>query len=107
MHYDRIHIVVFARKGFDAKGSTMLDHQAEETIVNVRIGIAETSKVVELEVDDPAAFETSLEEAFAADTALLWFEDSKKRRVGIPRDRFGFVEIDQAGNRQAVGFAGS
>lgn len=75
--------------------------------MNVRIGIAETNKVVELDVDDPAAFEESLEAAFTADTALLWFEDAKKRRVGIPRDRFGFVEIDQSGNRQAVGFAGS
>jgi hypothetical protein len=81
--------------------------RVQEIIVNVRIGIAETNKVVEIDVDDPAAFEVTLEAAFAADTALLWFEDEKKRRIGIPRDRFGFVEIDQAGNRQAVGFAGS
>jgi hypothetical protein len=75
--------------------------------VNVRIGIAETNKVIEFDVDDPAGFEDSLEKAFAADTALLWFEDSKQRRVGVPRDRFGFVEVDLVGNRTTVGFAGA
>lgn len=72
--------------------------------MNVRIGIADTGKVVELDVDDPAAFERSMDEAFAGDKAMLWFEDSKKRRVGIPRNRIGFVEIEQEGARVPVGF---
>lgn len=75
-----------------------------ENIVKVRIGIADTSKVVELEIDNAKAFEASVESAFAADTALLWFEDNKQRRVGFPRDRFGFVEIETEATPRTVGF---
>jgi hypothetical protein len=72
--------------------------------LKARIGIAETNKVVELEVADPTEFESQVESAYAGDSSLLWFEDSKKRRVGIPRDRLGFVEIDIDADRTAVGF---
>ena len=74
--------------------------------MKVRIGIAETSKVVEFEVDDSKAFEAAVESAFAGDTALLWFDDSKQRRVGFPRDRFGYVEIDTEATPHTVGFGG-
>ncbi len=82
----------------------MASHQLQENIVKVRIGIAETSKVVEFEVDDASAFEASVENAFAGDTALLWFEDAKHRRVGFPRDRFGFIEIETEASPTTVGF---
>jgi len=72
--------------------------------VNVRIGIAETGKVVEFEIDDAKAFEAALEEAFSEGRNLLWFEDAKQRRVGFPRERLGFVEIDAREGKSAVGF---
>ena len=68
------------------------------------MGIAETGKVVEFEIDDPKAFEESVERAFAGDTSLLWFEDSKQRRVGFPRERLGFVEIETEATPRTVGF---
>jgi hypothetical protein len=73
--------------------------------VKVRIGIAESQRVVELEVDDAAAFEASVEESYAGDTSLLWFEDTKHRRVGIPRDRISYIEIETLSEKSAVGFA--
>jgi hypothetical protein len=72
--------------------------------VKVRIGIAESNKVIEFDVDDPAAFEKSIEAAHTGNLALLWFNDSRKRRVGIPRDRVSYVEIETVEDRQAVGF---
>lgn len=72
--------------------------------MKVRIGIAETGKVVEVDVDDAAAFERTLEESYASGAALLWFEDDKRRRFGIPRDRLGYVEIETSDQRPSVGF---
>lgn len=73
--------------------------------MKVRIGIAETNKVVEFDVDDPAAFEESVEATYSGESSLLWFEDSRKRRVGIPRERLGFVEIETDADNRSVGFA--
>ena len=73
--------------------------------MKVRIGIADAERVVELEVDDAKAFERTVEESFAGETSLLWFEDTKRRRVGIPRERVAYVEIETADDRQSVGFA--
>ena len=73
--------------------------------MKVRIAIAESSKVVELEVDDAAKFEAMLESSFDGDSEILWVEDSKKRRVGIPRSRVAYVEIETEEGKPSVGFA--
>jgi hypothetical protein len=36
---------------------------------------------------------------------MLWFEDTKKRLVGIPRDKLAFLEIEQESDSRSVGFA--
>ena len=72
--------------------------------MKVRIGIADTNKVIELEVDEPAEFESMVEESYSSDSSLLWFEDEKQRRIGIPRERLGYVEIETDGGRRSVGF---
>ncbi len=74
--------------------------------MKVRIGIAETDRVVEIEVDDPAAFEASVEKAHAGSTSLLWFEDTRHRRIGVPRERLAYVEIETETDRHTVGFGG-
>ncbi|MFO7548420.1 MAG: DUF3107 domain-containing protein [Acidimicrobiia bacterium] len=72
--------------------------------MKVRIGIADSDRVIELDVEDPAAYEREIETAFAGDSALLWFEDAKRRRIGVPRQRVAFVEIETETDRAAVGF---
>lgn len=72
--------------------------------MKVRIGIAESSKVVELEVDDAAGFEEAFTARLSSDAAFVWVEDSKKRRVGIPRDKVSYVEIETDDSQPAVGF---
>lgn len=73
--------------------------------MKVKIGIAESSRVVELEVDDVGAFEKMLEGEFGGGPGLIWFEDTKHRRIGVPKDRIAFVEIDREDDRP-VGFGG-
>ena len=75
--------------------------------MKVRIGIAESTKVIELEVSDAQEFESSFADSLANDEVLVWVEDSKKRRVGIPSSRVAYVEIETADARTNVGFGPS
>jgi hypothetical protein len=72
--------------------------------MKVRIGIADTGKVVEIEVDDVAAFQSEVERAIA-DGGLAWFIDIKGRTVGVPAQSVSFVEIEAAEGGPSVGFA--
>ena len=73
--------------------------------MKVRIAIADSSRVVELEVDNAAEFESVVEGAFGGDAPLLWVEDVKKRRVGLPTARIAYVEIESEDGAPTVGFA--
>ena len=70
-----------------------------------KVGIAESSRVVEMEIDDVESFEKELEKEFGGGAGLIWFEDTQDRLIGVPNDRIAFVEIDTEGDRP-VGFGG-
>jgi hypothetical protein len=73
--------------------------------LKVKIGIADADRVVEIETDDPGALRKTIDAAFASGTTVLWFEDTRKRLVGIPRDKVAYVEIEQEVESRSVGFA--
>lgn len=72
--------------------------------MRVRIGITDTSKVVEIDVDDVKTFQKEMERG-VADGGLAWFTDTKGRTVGIPTRNVAFVEIEGSAGGPAVGFA--
>ncbi|MGH8915057.1 MAG: DUF3107 family protein [Acidimicrobiia bacterium] len=74
--------------------------------MKVRIGIADTSKVVEIEIDDLEGFQKEIEKA-VANRGLAWFTDTKGRTVGVPTVSVAFVEIEGADGGPSVGFAAS
>lgn len=78
-------------------------NREQEFFMKVKIGIAESNRVVELEIEDVESFESMLGEQFADMTGLIWFEDTKDRRVGVPKAHVTFVEIDKDRER-TVGF---
>lgn len=73
--------------------------------MKVKIGVADADRVVEVETEDPASIRQMVDKAFAASEEVLWFEDTKKRLVGIPRNKVAFVEIEQEPDSRSVGFA--
>jgi hypothetical protein len=73
-------------------------------VMRVRIGIADTDKLIEIEIDDVPAFKKELERAVGA-SELAWFTDSRGRTVGIPARQVAFVEIEDTEGGPAVGFA--
>jgi hypothetical protein len=72
--------------------------------MRVRIGITDTSKVVELEIDDIETFQGVMERAMA-EGGLAWFTDTRQRVVGVPTASVAFVEIEATEVGPAVGFA--
>ena len=72
--------------------------------MRARIGIADTNKVVEIDIDDLEAFQAEVERG-VADGGVVWFTDIKSRTVGIPSRGLAFVEIYTEGVGPAVGFA--
>lgn len=73
--------------------------------VLVKVGVAETNRVIEIETDDPQAFRTNIEEAFRQNLTVVWFEDTKRRLVGVPLSRLAYIEIEQDGAAHQIGFA--
>lgn len=72
--------------------------------MKVRIGISQTDKLLEVEIDDPAVFKKEIERA-VAEGGLGWFIDSRGRTVGIPASSVAFIEMEDAGDSHTVGFA--
>lgn len=72
--------------------------------MKVRLGILNTDKLIELEVDDPEAFKKEIEKA-VEEGGIGWFTDSRGRSVGVPARNVAFVEIEDSGDSKTVGFA--
>lgn len=85
--------------------STLVHPASGETRLKVKIGVADADRVVEVETEDPDSIRQMIDNAFAAGDEVLWFEDTKKRLVGIPRNKVAFVEIEQEPDARSVGFA--
>jgi hypothetical protein len=73
--------------------------------MEVRIGVIHTAKELTFETDaEPDAIVKSLEDAIAEGVSLVWLEDGKGRKVGIPADKVGYVELIVDDGTRKVGF---
>ncbi len=72
--------------------------------MKVRLGILNTDKLIELDIDDPAQFKKEIENAVEKG-GLGWFIDSSGRSVGVPARNVAFVEIEDSAEAKTVGFA--
>jgi hypothetical protein len=73
--------------------------------MEVRIGVIHTAKELTFETDaEPESIVSTLEEAIANGAALVWLEDGKGRKVGIPADKVGYVELVVDDGTRKVGF---
>ena len=73
--------------------------------MDVRIGIVQSMKELEVEVDDASREEVSAQvEAALAKESVLWLTDRKGRRVGVPSARIAYVEFGVPASERRVGF---
>jgi hypothetical protein len=74
--------------------------------VDVRIGVTQTPKEIELDLGDAAdadAVVAKIEAALGSD-AVLWLTDRRGRKVGVPSAKVAYVEVDGAQPGRQVGF---
>ena len=73
--------------------------------MEVRIGVVHTAKELTFETDaDPESLVSTLEDAIATGASLVWLEDGKGRKVGVPADKVGYVELVVDDGSRKVGF---
>ncbi len=74
--------------------------------MDVRIGIVQTPKELEVELGEDVDREGLLSEieAALADDAVLWLTDRRGRRVGVPVAKVAYVEVGAPTPDRRVGF---
>ena len=74
--------------------------------MEVRIGVTDTPKELELEIEgDRDGIVKDVESALAGNgNSVLWLTDRKGRTVGVPASKVAYVEIAPTEDRR-VGFA--
>ena len=74
--------------------------------MEVRIGIVQTMKELEVDLPEDAerdAIIAEVEKALANET-VLWLTDRRGRRVGVPSSRVAYVEVGAPAGDRHVGF---
>lgn len=73
----------------------------------VRVGVTQAPREIEVELADDAdraSLGKSIEQALAKSEGVLWLEDRRGRRIGIPSAKVAYVEIGAPGDDRRVGF---
>ena len=74
--------------------------------MEVRIGIAQSAKEIEVDLGETADRDTVLKdiEASLERGDVLWLTDRRGRRVAIPTAQVAYVEVGAPANERRVGF---
>ncbi|MGO9457021.1 MAG: DUF3107 domain-containing protein [Acidimicrobiales bacterium] len=75
--------------------------------MDVRIGIVQTPKELEVELADDADRDkvlADIESALGGDEGVLWLTDRRGRRVAVPVAKVAYVEVGAPANERRVGF---
>ena len=75
--------------------------------MDVRIGVTQTPREIEIELGDDADGDKlvkDVEAALGKGSTVLWVTDRKGRRVGIPAEKIAYVEIGTPSDERRVGF---
>ncbi|MEZ5375505.1 MAG: DUF3107 domain-containing protein [Acidimicrobiales bacterium] len=75
--------------------------------MDIRIGIAQSASVIELEMSDDtdrAALKAEIDASLGADSGVLWLTDKRGKDVAVPVARVAFVEIGKDDAERRIGF---
>jgi hypothetical protein len=72
--------------------------------MEVRIGVVYSARELTIDTDESVeAVEQAVEAALGGEK-LFWLTDTKGRRVGVPPDKIGYVEVAGGAGERQVGF---
>jgi hypothetical protein len=75
--------------------------------VDVRIGIVQSIKELEIELVDDSerdAVMSEIEAALSKPEGVLWLTDRRGRRVAVPVAKIAYVEVGAPASERRVGF---
>lgn len=75
--------------------------------MDVRIGIAESPQIIEVEMDDDAdraALKSDVDAVLGGKSKILWLTDRKGKELAVPSEKIGFVEIGTSDAERKIGF---
>lgn len=81
----------------------------ERTVVDVRIGVTDTPREINLELSDDldrAALKQQIEAALNGAVDVLWLTDKKGRDLAISATKIAFVEVGASEGERRIGFGG-
>jgi hypothetical protein len=74
--------------------------------VDVRIGLTQTPRELEVQLEegaDPAGIRSQVDAAIK-DGSTLWLTDRKGRQIGVPAEKLSYVEIGSPTDERRIGF---
>lgn len=78
--------------------------------MDVRIGVSQHPREIEVEVADGASADelvATVEAALEKPSGMLWLVDKRGRRVGVPAAKLAYIELDTGAETRRVGFGAS
>ena len=75
--------------------------------MDVRIGIVQTMKELEVDLEDDSGHGTvmaDIEETLSKPDGVLWLTDRRGRRVAVPVAKIAYVEVGAPASERRVGF---
>jgi hypothetical protein len=82
------------------------DHE-EIATVDVRIGVTDTPREIEVELAENADVDqvvAGIEASLGAERGVLWLTDKRGRRVGVPAGKVAYIELSATHDERRVGF---
>lgn len=76
--------------------------------MDVRIGLTQTPKELEVNLEDgadPAEVRAQVDAALSGGSTL-WFTDRRGRQIGVPAAKLAYVEIGTPADERRIGFGG-
>lgn len=76
--------------------------------VDVRIGVTQAPRELNVEVDDGERddLKSRVDAALSGATDVLWVTDKRGREVGIPAAKIAYVDVGSADGDRRIGFGG-
>lgn len=76
--------------------------------MDVRIGVTQTAKELDIELPDGAdadELKAAIDKALV-DGTTLWITDRKGRQVGVPGEKIAYIEVGRPDDGRRIGFGG-
>lgn len=76
--------------------------------MDVRIGVVQTPKEIEVEMDDSTdreALKQKIDDALAGEDGVLWLTDKRGNDVAVAVSRIGYVEVGHPAATRSMGFS--